>query len=400
MNRLRKIRMLCVTVLLCVGMLCACGDEEQESKGKKRSADEKPTVSVTPEASPEVTPEATPVPTPVATEAPTPKPSPSPSPTPEAQKLTEVKCDNGAFSLMLPTDAHISTHDDAITAWNQDFYLEAFYLLDGFEGAVYDLEDFEHVLNGENTLIYALGVGDYRRQGTCEHKKINGVSCLVGPPSDALVSGDNGPVPCYSRFVIYDCKDAYGIIIVCYYFENKTVAGMTDRDRELDAICQSYAESLKQYSSPCEYELRRYCEQLEDGSVVEFLYEDGAIKQTEVGAGEISFIPYGTKNVSLYVQHVSESYGLKNPMEVYQMLKSQYGDRFEMSEPEYAFANIYWKEKGAVDGIDYEFQIYCGIGHKGGYWLVSLRRPAGQEDAGEEAIMEDILWSFRDLYRY
>ena len=81
MNRLRKIRMLCVTVLLCVGMLCACGDEEQESKGKKRSADEKPTVSVTPEASPEVTPEATPVPTPVATEAPTPTPSPSPSPT-------------------------------------------------------------------------------------------------------------------------------------------------------------------------------------------------------------------------------------------------------------------------------------------------------------------------------
>ena len=95
MNRkFRSIIALLITVILCAGMLAACGETEKDvKKGKKRNSDEYTPTSVvkpTDEPTPDVTgtPDVTPIPT----------------AEPKAA-LTEVKDRTGAFSVMLPANA-------------------------------------------------------------------------------------------------------------------------------------------------------------------------------------------------------------------------------------------------------------------------------------------------------
>ncbi|MBO4325126.1 MAG: hypothetical protein J5845_07020 [Lachnospiraceae bacterium] len=401
-KRMRFLFRLVLITVLCAGILTACGadEEEQKSAGKKRkTATESITPDVTPTSGPTDTP--TVVPTSEPTDTPTPEPTAIPTaavrPEPE-----EVECGNGAFSFLVPGEAEVEIYDDWVLAESDTGYMEVFYLLDGFSGMIYDLDSFEANLKGENTLIDALDVIYYKMHGEAERKNINGMQCLVGPHADVDFDDEGKLVTEYSRFMAFDCKDEFGIIMVFYTFPGKEYAEMTEQDFKEADYWMSCAESLVQNHSPLAVKLRRVSEKLADGSVAEFVYIDGDIKEIESDPDSfLTLKPYGTHNVTLYVQHVNESYGCKTPMEVYEKLKAKYEASFDISDPEDELGYVWWTEYGEVDGAAYEFLYYCAPSFNyGGQWLVSLRRPGGQDDVGEEDIFDLIIWSLRDSYYY
>lgn len=400
-NRMRFLFRMVFLAVLCAGILTSCGAEEEAGKstGKKRKTT---TQSVTPDAPTTVAPTETPsvTATPEPTETPTPVPTaiPTAAVRPEPK---EVRCKNGAFSFLVPGDADVELYDNWVLAESDTGYLEVFYLLDGFSGMIYDLDHFESILKGENTLIDAFDVVYYKMYGEAERRTINGVQCLIGPHADVDFDNDDKIVTEYSRFIAFDCKDEFGVIMVFYTFPDKKYEEMTAQDfAEAEYWIMTCAESLTQHYSPLDFKLRRVSEKLADGSVAEFVYVDGDIKQVE--ADEDSFLtlkPYGTQNVNIYIQHIGEQFGCKTPMEVYEKLRDKYEDEFDISDPDEDLGAVLWTEYGEVSGETYEFQYYCAPSFSyGGQWLISLRRPGGQDDAGEEDIMETIIWTFRDTY--
>ncbi|MBO7649597.1 MAG: hypothetical protein J6S79_02525 [Lachnospiraceae bacterium] len=391
-KKLRRIAALLIIFILCAGLLSACGEKEKDvKKGKKRNSDGYvPTSVVTPteEPTPDVT--GTPDVTPVLTTEP-------------KAELVEVKDRTGAFSVMLPSNATVDARDGIIEMKTDTCYLSAFYLGDGFTGAIYDIDDFETMLPGENTLIDALDVGYYEMFGQVERRTINGVSCLVGPTAQAMVKDGSGFVDLYSRFIAYDCEEEFGIIIVWYAFTDKSYYEMTEQDWEEDAYWKSCAESLVQYHSPLEIGLRYVSEHLDDGSVATFLYEDGAIKEIEQQpGGGLTLKPYGTKDVQILIQHVpnTEEEHYDSTYEVYQLSRDAYGPYLTVGEAQADLGNYYWEMNGAIDGISYDFMCYVAYSYskEKEYWFFIMKRPAGQEDAGEEDLFWSMIWSFRDLY--
>jgi hypothetical protein len=395
MNRkFRSIIALLITVILCAGMLAACGETEKDvKKGKKRNSDEYTPTSVvkpTDEPTPDVTgtPDVTPIPT----------------AEPKAA-LTEVKDRTGAFSVMLPANATIDARDGIIEMMTDTCYLEAFYLGDGFTGAIYGIEDFETMLPGENTLIDALDVGYYEMFGQVESTTINGVSCLVSPASQATVKDDTGAMDLYSRFIAYDCEEEFGIIIVWYAFTDKSYYEMTEQDWEEDAYWKSCAESLVQYHSPLDPGLRYVSEHLDDGSVATFLYEDGAIKEIEQqNGGGLMLKPYGTKDVQILIQHVpdTEEEHYDSTYEIYEFLNEMYSTFLYVGPAQEDLGNYYWEMNGDIDGTRYDLMCYIAYTYPSDdekdYWFFIMKRPEGQEDAGEEDLFWSVIWSFRDLY--
>ncbi|MBO4280661.1 MAG: hypothetical protein J5872_02295 [Lachnospiraceae bacterium] len=390
---MKKILALLLTVVLCAGLLAACGDQEESKKGSKRNTEGKGTPTVT--SGPDDTP------TPDISTTPDVTPTPTPDP---RRKLTEVKDRSGAFSLALPSDADIQQEDGLIIMETDDCYLEAYYLLDGFTGTIYDLNDFEEMIPSENTLIDALDVCYYDMKGAVQREKVNGKDCLIGPASDADVFTESGIATKYSRFYVYDCQDEYGIIVVWYYLKDVTYSEMTDADWDRDAFYIECAESLAQYHSPLSYKLRREVHYLDDGSTVDFLAKDGSIKEieTEVGGG-LSLKPYGTQNVQFFFQHIEKYYTdaqYDTTYDVYYAMKDAYGAYLTIDDPEEDLGNVFFMMYGNVDGIDCEFHCYCAYGSYDDYWIFMMRRPEGQEDKGEEQLFYSILWSFRDIYMY
>ena len=386
----RKITVYLLTVILLAAFLTACGEEKKDvQKGKKRYSDYTPTSVVTP----------TETPTPDVTGTPEVTPTPNPG-----AELTEVMDKSGAFSLMLPEDADFLIEEGMITARTDSCYLEAYYLISGFGGMIYDIDDFREMIPSENTLIDALDVGYYEMFGELQHKMVNGVSCLISPASEAMVRDGSGVKDVYSRFLAYDCEDEFGIIIVWYTFTNTDYNGMTDADWEEDAYWQTCAQSLKQYHSPLAYNLIRETHYLDDGSKADFLIEDGSVKEIETqNGGGLSLKPYGTQNVELYIQHINknmEYIQYDTPQDVYDVLKESFDGYMTFDEPQEDLGNLYWMMYGEDDGVDYEYICYCAYGSGSDFWLFMMQRPEGQEDAGEEKLFYTILWSFRDIYMY
>ena len=88
------------------------------------------------------------------------------------------------------------------------------------------------------------------------------------------------------------------------------------------------------------------------------------------------------------------------PQDVYDVLKESFDGYMTFDEPQEDLGNLYWMMYGEEDGVDCEFICYCAYGSGSDFWLFMMRRPEGQEDAGEEKLFYTILWSFRDIYMY
>lgn len=419
MRKMRKLLAVLCVLLTCMFILTACSEEKTEER-KKRSDGKKteatPTAEVTPTEAPATptdvpatptdipatptdvpaTPTEVPA-TPTPTETPA-TPTPSPEPTGAvAAGLKEVKCGSGAFSLVVPEDAEIEVSEDGFYVKNEECYFDAWYINTANDFIVYDVEDLSRQLYSETIFLDMFDVGYYEVFGEYEKSNINGVDFLFGPSAEITYftnAQHTETTTDYFRFIAFDCKDELGMIVVSYTLYGARYNTMTMEQWDLDKFWTQRALSLVQYHSPMDTKLVRYTERLVDGSVAEFTFGEGDIKEIEQEGNDMLVIkPYGTYGTTITIRHIPITDTISHPDDVWEEERKRYGDTRSMSDYMEELSEGYWYYTYELDGVDYYTTSECFFGRTTDcLWLIEVNSP---EDEYSEYFMNNMLWSFR-----